>query len=1011
MINVSSQFKKALNAGEILHEEVTITYADGTSDVLDTEIMQGDNKIIDGAESNAFPVGVAIEKLMTVSIDNTHEQFASKYFLGATLSPVIKMKLPDGTTERVKKGKYTVVEPESYGEIIKITAADDMYKADVAYTTTLEMPQTVFTLVRDACDTCGITLGFGTMRHGDFVVEEVPENITFRTFFGYAAMIACANARIDINNKLQFVEWDLSTSVAEDVLQDYSGSSVLDAQSQEIIMDFYSGASEPYHRVRNFSGFPTVSADDITITGIRVKNEDNEYIYGTESYVINLENGLAGDKLETIASWLGEEFVGLKFRSMSGSIPSNPMIEFGDLAYTYKYVPSSGATRRYVTPITDVTFNLHGNTTVATKSDDPIRGQFMSGADIAISQAKNIAKRQKTTWQKAEEELRKAIQEANGLFPTTKIMEDGSTRFYFHDKPKLEESQIVIELNAAGWAMSTDGGKTYNGGMTVDGAFLAKIITTMGLNADWINTGSIEVKGEDGKTIFLVNMDTGQVIINPQSMTIGGKAVATEEYSDTAAAEAGGLFLTLDNEYQGIPTDAKGEYTTFPTCQTGVKVMYGKDDVTNTCTFTTSKSDNVDGYFDSTNKVYKVTGLYADTGWVDITATYVKYSTTKRFNIAKQKQGVPGRTYFLELSANSLVRGSGNTTITVSGYYRDGDSASAVAYAARYKMQISKDGVTWNNSGYTTANNTQSSFTVSANILRDYTYLRFIMYEAGGIKNALDMQSVPITSDASALTHEQVFNALTNDGAIKGIYKEGDQLYISFTYAKGGEAALGGSNNGYGTFSVYDKYDSLRAKISNHGMQSAFGFQAYASTIDYGYNVLYDADGVYTYNETTSANYYIEKLIDLSKDNYKSIGLNGKNFYWNDEAIELGDSGWLTLDQSNSSGLNNVVTPEYRKVNGQVFLRGAVSVKSSVANIDSSMGNTPVQYYVGYLPSGYRPTKATRIVCQTGGVALFLLIVSTAGAVTVSRYQTGGSYPSTIPSGTNFAFSVSFLAL
>ena len=43
-----------------------------------------------------------------------------------------------------------------------------------------------------------------------------------------------------------------------------------------------------------------------------------------------------------------------------------------------------------------------------------------------------------------------------------------------------------------------------------------------------------------------------------------------------------------------------------------------------------------------------------------------------------------------------------------------------------------------------------------------------------------------VVIDVDALTHEEIFNLLTNDGAIKGIYKEGNQLYISFTYAKGG---------------------------------------------------------------------------------------------------------------------------------------------------------------------------------------------------------------------------------
>ena len=55
-----------------------------------------------------------------------------------------------------------------------------------------------------------------------------------------------------------------------------------------------------------------------------------------------------------------------------------------------------------------------------------------------------------------------------------------------------------------------------------------------------------------------------------------------------------------------------------------------------------------------------------------------------------------------------------------------------------------------------------------------------------------------------ALTQEEVFNILTNNGAVKGIWMENGQLYISFTIAKGGEMTLGGVNNGNGSILVLD---------------------------------------------------------------------------------------------------------------------------------------------------------------------------------------------------------------
>lgn len=46
------------------------------------------------------------------------------------------------------------------------------------------------------------------------------------------------------------------------------------------------------------------------------------------------------------------------------------------------------------------------------------------------------------------------------------------------------------------------------------------------------------------------------------------------------------------------------------------------------------------------------------------------------------------------------------------------------------------------------------------------------------------MQSIPIVIDVDNLTHEQIFNLLTNNGAIKGIYQSGGQLYINGTYIR-----------------------------------------------------------------------------------------------------------------------------------------------------------------------------------------------------------------------------------
>ena len=62
-----------------------------------------------------------------------------------------------------------------------------------------------------------------------------------------------------------------------------------------------------------------------------------------------------------------------------------------------------------------------------------------------------------------------------------------------------------------------------------------------------------------------------------------------------------------------------------------------------------------------------------------------------------------------------------------------------------------------------------------------------------------------IANDAvDSMTQEEVFNKLTNNGQLPGLYMYNGQLYINFSYGRGGVLKLGGQNNGNGELHVYD---------------------------------------------------------------------------------------------------------------------------------------------------------------------------------------------------------------
>lgn len=336
------------------------------------------------------------------------------------------------------------------------------------------------------------------------------------------------------------------------------------------------------------------------------------------------------------------------------------------------------------------------------------------------------------------------------------------------------------------------------------------------------------------------------------------------------ARKSRAMIINLDNDYQAITTDYKGEYTSFPECHTTAQVLYGHTDISNDCTYNVQKSGGVVGSWNSSTHTYTVTALTTDVGWVDITANYLNtYSVTKRFDIAKLKGGIPGetgakgetgatgpqgekgatgpqgsagRTYFMETSSSIVKMSADNTIvpnyITLSGYYRDGTATARTAYECRFKIEETTDGDTYTtvytssedetditHALYSVLASGSSGITASGSsgigISRNLTALRCTMYAAGGFSQVLDIETIPVAIDVDALTHEDIFNLLTNDGAWQGIYRGSDgKLYINFTYARGGTLNLGGKANTYGNgqMHVYDANDNEIVDINTKGI-------------------------------------------------------------------------------------------------------------------------------------------------------------------------------------------------
>ena len=783
---------------------------------------------------NSFDIGSAIINVLTLSINNFDGRYSDYDFDGAEVVCYIGLALDNGTTEKVRICTVTVVEqPEVETVTIDLTCEDNMRKFDRDYSESkLIYPATREQIIRDACSVCGVTLSTTSFDRDDYVVQKRPADdaLTFRQVLQWVAQIGCQWLRCDEYGRL-CVKW------------------------------FDTGKTNPQEINVTYNFTPKHT--DVVITGVKVteysdSSEDvaGSYISGTEGYVL----GISDNKLirkgdgETVASIIAEKCVGMVFRPFESQCPTDIALEAGD---TITIEDRNG--KLYNTYLTTTTLHPGSGQTIACNAKSAAKNSSTrySQATQTYVDARNLVEKEKNERKKAIENLQESLSVGSGLFATYVQQEDGSTISYFHDKGTLKESKNVIKITSEAIGVSNDGGKTYPFGFELTGTMITKLLYAEGINADYIDSGALTVKDKGGNIIFQVNMDTNTVYMNPDILIIGNQTL-TEKLTamDDSIAEAKNMTMQLTNDYQSITTDADGNITgTFPTVTTTAQVMYGTNDVTNDCTYTITKSNNVTGSWNDSTHTYTVTGLSADNGWVDIKATYLRaLSITKRFTIAKLKagknglqgekgdpgaEGKPGRTYMIEPSCTVLKRGADKVIspnfLEFNAYYRDGDSATRYAYSGRFVIEETADGNTWKTIYTSSANETSVKhylYTVltdgngqtitdgngtTLGIPRDVTNIRCKLYAADGITDMLDMQSVAVVIDVDNLTQTDIVNILSNNGAWKGLYYKNGQLYISFSAALGGELALGGANNGNGILAVYDESGNILYKLTNNG--------------------------------------------------------------------------------------------------------------------------------------------------------------------------------------------------
>lgn len=831
MRDISNRFKNEQdndNRNYLKYADITLT--DGTIiNLTNADFWSNGMKFEDSvSDDNVFKIGSANINTLNLSINNFDGKYTDYDFTDATVICYVGIELESEDTsalldttgdkildtvgneiivhknaliEKIRICTMTVIDtPYQNTTIIELQCEDNMRKFDRDYSASkLRYPATRKQIIQDACKVCGVTLDTLNFYQDSYQIPARPDDeaLTFRQVIAWVCQIGCQYARCDKYGRLTIKWYDTEIADANRVV------------------------------IKSTNGF-TPNLDDVVITGVQVteylestsENEEaSSYLYGEEGYVLKIsENKLIPQGTgEVVASIIGEKCVGMSFRPFETECLTDIVLEAGDAVLI-----TDRKGKKYKSFLTNVVLQPGSFEQISCNAESAARNSSKTYSLVtqAAVDARKSVWRERTAREQALQEFKDRLDNSTGVYTTVQTQQDGSKIFYLHDKPTLAESQAVWKMTAEAWGVSTDGGQTWNGGMTVDGDTIVRILNAVGVNADWINAGAITVTDAGGNIIFSVDMDTKSVYLDGSVQIGGGKSLnqtfanylqESKNYSDvklsdyaetvtgslgdlqdqidgqietfyydyeptlqnkpasdwTSAAERkkhigdlffnkttgyayrfmqdgatwgwtlvqdtditkamkaaenaqdtadhkrrvfvtkpqppydigdlwsqsedeGGDILTctvsrakgasyvqsdwqklnkytddtkaeealeaaslarnmtmqLDNDYQGIPVDSDGNYTEFPECATTATVMYGTQDITNNCTYTITTSQNIQGSWDKENKTYTVTGLTADSGWVNIKAAYLNnLVVSKQFSIAKQyagPQGIPG---------------------------------------------------------------------------------------------------------------------------------------------------------------------------------------------------------------------------------------------------------------------------------------------------------------------------------------------------------------------------------
>lgn len=523
MLNVSAKWQRAVMLDNDINVNcfADIVTASGEKiPISDSELWANGFEVNDSTSSNGtFTIGALIAGKLKIKLNNIYEDYSKYDFDKASVTAYVSKSFSDGTTEKLKIGEYRVSETSYDGSLITLTCLDNINNFNREYDSNLSYPTTAYEVVRDACIKCDVPFTMARFDNSDYVINEIPsdnQKLTYGQAIAYILQLSGLWGKCGHDGELLIGWYDMSqfdsqgydggtfstTTTPYSDGDTLNGGNFTDYSSGDIADGGTFTESRNYHNVYTQKDL-NVATDDVVITGVKViltskedKTKDVNALAGKEGYVVSISDNpfISADKAQTVANYIFKKIGGMRFRPLDATLLSNPLIESGDVALV-----TDRKQNTYSCFISNRTFTVGSGTKISCDAENASRNSAdkFSNETKAIVQARKVAQAQLSVYDKQMQLLTQLMSQSLGLFKTEQVQEDGSIIYIMHNKADLKSSNIQWKMTANGMAVSSDYGKTWNGGIDKDGNAIFNVMSAIGINFDWAHGGTLTLGGEN----------------------------------------------------------------------------------------------------------------------------------------------------------------------------------------------------------------------------------------------------------------------------------------------------------------------------------------------------------------------------------------------------------------------------------------------------------------------------------------------------------------------------------